>query len=135
MGPPDIAPKSFSNKTSRKGFCRNPRGIFPNTKSWVNFAGDFSGLFPWKKQEETIHPKIHGKIQIRIWELRGQNPHCKDLVLMKRGQNGPLSLSIGVIGNSAKICGFLRFPAKICGFFAVFCANLRLPNPLIYRAS
>ena len=36
---------------------------------------------------------------------------------------------------SAKICGFLRFPAKICGFSAVFCANLRLPNPLIYRAS
>ena len=29
---------------------------------------------------------------------------------------------------SAKICGFLRFPAA-------FCANLRLPNPWIYRAS
>ena len=32
------------------------RGIF-----WL-----FSGLFPLKKQEEKIHPKIHGKIQIRI---------------------------------------------------------------------
>ena len=35
---------------------------------------------------------------------------------------------------SAKICGFLRFPAKICENPAVSCANLRLPNPLIYRA-
>ena len=34
-----------------------------------------------KKQEEKIHPKIPRKIQIRIWEFRGQNPHCKDLSL------------------------------------------------------
>ena len=27
------------------------------------------------------HPKIHSKIQIRTWELRGQNPHCKDPAL------------------------------------------------------
>ena len=27
--------------------------------------------------------KIHSKIQIRIWELRGQNPHCKDLPLKR----------------------------------------------------
>ena len=51
----------------------------------VSFAGDFFvdflGPFPWKKQEETIHPKIHSKIQIRIWELHSQNPHCKDLAL------------------------------------------------------
>ena len=42
----------YQRLISRKGFCRNPRGIF-RTKSWVNFAGFFwwifSGLFPWKK--------------------------------------------------------------------------------------
>ena len=35
-------------------------------------------------------------------------------------------------------CKNLRFSAVSCGdlwFPAVFCANLRLPNPLIYRAS
>ena len=71
---------------SRKGFCRNPRGIFPNRVPGEFFAGGifwwiFSGLFPWKKQEEKSTPKIHGKIQIGIWELRGQNPHCKDPAL------------------------------------------------------
>ena len=38
---------------SRKGFCRNPRGIYPKYR--VNFAGgylvDFSGLFPLGKQD------------------------------------------------------------------------------------
>ena len=48
------------------------RGIF----LWI-----FSGLFPRKEQEEKIQTKIHGKIQIRIWEFCGQNPHCKDLAL------------------------------------------------------
>ena len=61
------------------------RGNFSEKKSWVNFAVDFwvdfSGLLPWEKQEEKIHPKIHGKMQIRIWEFRGQNPHCKDPAL------------------------------------------------------
>ena len=60
------------------------RGEFFRTKSRVNFAGDFLwifGPFPWKKQEEKIHPKVHSKIQIEIWELRSQNPHCKDPAL------------------------------------------------------
>ena len=52
---------------------------------WIlrgDFLEDFFGLFPWRKQEEKIHPpKIHGKIQIRIWEFRGQSPHCKDPAL------------------------------------------------------
>ena len=33
------------------------------------FCGFFSGLFPWGKQEKNIHPKIHSKIQIRIWQF------------------------------------------------------------------
>ena len=66
-------------------FCRNPRGIFSN-KVLGEFCGGFFGgffraFFLGKKQDEKIHPKIHGKIQIRIWEFRGQNPHCKDLAL------------------------------------------------------
>ena len=74
-------------KVSRKGFCRNPRGIFPTEFPGEFcrgfFGGFFSGLFPWKKQEEKIHPKIHGNFQIGIWEFRGQNPHCKDPALTK----------------------------------------------------
>ena len=61
------------------------RGEFCRTKSQMNFAVDFLvdffGPFSLGKQEEKIHTKIHGKIQIRIWEFRGQNPHCKALVL------------------------------------------------------
>ena len=75
----------FVRKISRKGFCRNPRGIFPTEFPGEFcrgfFGGFFSGLFPWKKQEEKIHPKIHGNFQIGVWEFRGQNPHCKDPAL------------------------------------------------------
>ena len=39
---------------------------------------DFLGAFSLGNK---IHPRIHSKIRIRIWELRGQNPHCKDLPL------------------------------------------------------
>ena len=61
---------------TRKGLCRNP-GEFCGGIFW----GIFGGHYPWKKQEQKIHPKIHGKIQIRIWEICGQNPHCKNLPL------------------------------------------------------
>ena len=62
------------------------RGEFIRTKSWVNFAGDFFGgffraFFLGKKREEKFYLKIHGKIQIRIWEFRDQNPHCKNQAL------------------------------------------------------
>ena len=55
------------------GFCRNLRGIFL-TRCLGGSCGGFLGPFPWKKQEDKIHPKTHSKIQIRIWEFRGQNP-------------------------------------------------------------
>ena len=45
---------------------------------WVEFFGPFSLE---KIGGEKIHPKIHSKIQVGIWEFRGQNPHCKDLAL------------------------------------------------------
>ena len=41
-----------------------------------------------EKQGAEIHPKIHSKIQIRIWELRGQNPHCKDLASTRDRRRG-----------------------------------------------
>ena len=65
------------------------RGEFFQQNSQVNeFCGDFfwwifSGLFPWRKQEEKIHPKIHSKIQIRIWEFCGQNPTLQVPVLSR----------------------------------------------------
>ena len=76
----DSVPPSMS----RKGFCRNPRGIFPNkvpSEFCGDFLVDFFGPFSLEKTGGKIHPKIHGKIQIRLWEFRGQNPHCKNLAL------------------------------------------------------
>ena len=34
-----------------------------------------------KTLEEKIHTQNHGNFQIRIWQFRGQDPHCKDLAL------------------------------------------------------
>ena len=65
--------------------CKTAEG----EKSWkraLSFSAPNSGMHqtlvrkrsepcPWEKQDEKIHPKIHSKIQIRIWELCGQNPH------------------------------------------------------------
>ena len=59
---------NFSGQILQGAFCR---GLF----------GPFSLE---KKKERKIHPKSYSKIQIRIWEFRGQNPHCKDLALRVR---------------------------------------------------
>ena len=71
-------------KFSREGFCRNPRGIFRTNFNFASWGGDcfcrvFWGLFPWRKHEHKIHPKIHSKCWTRISESRSRNPHCKDL--------------------------------------------------------
>ena len=63
------------------------RGEFFRTNSRVNFAADFLVDFfgPFSLEGGgggKIHPKIHGNFQIRIWEFRGQNPHCKDPALI-----------------------------------------------------
>ena len=67
------------------------RGEFFRPNSRVNFAMDFLVDFfgPFsleEKQEEKIHQKIHGNFQIRIWEFRGQNSHCKDPALTFLGR-------------------------------------------------
>ena len=51
---------------------------------WPNFRFEFSGDFfdafvGEKKVGKIIHPKLHSKIQITIWELSSPNPPCKDL--------------------------------------------------------
>ena len=48
----------------------------------------FWPFFIGKIKEEKSHPKIHGKIQIGIWELRGQNPHCKEPALKNSIKQG-----------------------------------------------
>ena len=66
------------SRSSRTGFCRNPRGISPNKvlgEFCGGFFGAFFGAFFFGKNMRKIHPKIHGKIQIKIWECRCQNPH------------------------------------------------------------
>ena len=51
----------FFNNFSRKGFCRNPRGFFPNKVLGEFCRGFFwwilSGLFPWKKRSKKNPPK------------------------------------------------------------------------------
>ena len=54
---------------SRKGFCRNPRGIYPN-KFPGEFCGGFFGVFfgplindAWKKQEEKSSQKSTAKFK------------------------------------------------------------------------
>ena len=61
-----------------------PNG-FPGEFCCGFFGGFFRAFFLGKNRKEKIHPKIHGNSQIRIWEFRGQNPHCKDPALTKRG--------------------------------------------------
>ena len=84
---------------SREGFCRNPRGIFLN-----EFLGEFcrgflcgffGAFFIGKKGGKKSTPKIHGKNQIRIWEFRGQNPHCKNRPLKYSHVRGPRTGSLG----------------------------------------
>ena len=41
--------------------------LFETSEFPGDFFVDFSGLFPWKKGGK-LHPKIHSKIQIGIWE-------------------------------------------------------------------
>ena len=59
-------------------FPQKPKGIFVQTTFRVNFAGDFwcflGGLLFLQKARGKNSPKIHRKIQIATWELRGQNP-------------------------------------------------------------
>ena len=64
----------------------NPTGIFPKKfprELRVGILVDFSGPFSLEEQDDKIYTKIHSKIQIRSWELRGQYPHRKDLPLIK----------------------------------------------------
>ena len=80
-------------KTSK--MFQNGGGIFQE-KAPAEIRGDFSELRPrWILQGIFVDfsglflgKKTGGKIstQIRIWEFRGQNPHCNDLTLRIFGQ-------------------------------------------------
>ena len=74
-----------SLKIVKKRLLQRSEGNFSEqSPGWILrgiFLVDFLGRFLAKEQDEKIHPKIHSKIQIGIWEFRGQNPHCKDLAL------------------------------------------------------
>ena len=63
-----------------------PASAFPHScpnKVPVNSAGeflvDFLGSLSLEKAggKKRNTPKIHGNLQIRIWEFQGQNPRCK----------------------------------------------------------
>ena len=77
---------------------------------------------------EKIHPnlKIHSNIQVRIWELHSQNPHCKDLPLIFVGWavsptdlpvaiwavNFPISVMVFSVSN--KVILVLVFGSLLC---------------------
>ena len=41
----------------------------------------FGSFFPWKKQEQKIHPKSTAKLKSEFGRFYSQNPHCKNLAL------------------------------------------------------
>ena len=67
---------------SRKGFCRNPRGIFPN-KVLGEFCGAFFGglfgIFPCEHKTGGRNPPKNPRRSSN--QNCGQNPHCKDPAL------------------------------------------------------
>ena len=74
------------SQLSRKGFCRNPRGIYfeqsPGWILWGIFWWIFFGPFLlWKNRREKNPPKNPWQNSNQNWKLRSQNPHCKDLAL------------------------------------------------------
>ena len=83
----EIPGRAISGLCSRSGRSQASaeiRGEFIGASFWMNFAVFIFVDFLWfVLLEKNIkkHPRIHSKIQIRICELRGQNPHCKDLAL------------------------------------------------------
>ena len=92
---------TFPEKSGKPPGLETPRSSFSQSlfsrKASAEIRREFSGriligILPWIfggyfwaflliRTGGKIHPKIHRKIQIRIWELRGQNPHCKNLPL------------------------------------------------------
>ena len=76
-----LCPISIVCKLSRQGLCRDPRGISP-TEFPGEFCRDFfGGFFRAFFLEKKTGGKNPRQFQIRIWEFRGQNPHCKDPAL------------------------------------------------------
>ena len=73
---------NFTPKLKRRLLQKSNWGVFPNKFPGEFCRGFFGPFFLWKKGGKNP-PKMHGKIQIRIWEFRGQNPHCKNLPLPK----------------------------------------------------
>ena len=132
-----FAEKSASTSTtqefSRKTCCGNPRGLFPS-----DFPGEFCRegffedcfglLFSGKTQKNNIHSKINNTIQIRIWELCGQRPHCKDLPLTIRAQNFSVAPKFEVLfwptfrakNSGPSLVNFSRFFPPPCGKFSQF---------------
>ena len=81
----------FRCRILKKRLLQKPRGIFsnkvPGELCW-GFIGGFFGPFSLEKTGGRNPPqKIPGNIQIRIWEFRGQNPHCKNLPLTNSNRN------------------------------------------------
>ena len=81
---------------SRKRFCRNPRGIYPNEflgEFWwgiLIFRVDCWGLLPWKKkQDEEIHPTVQIQISPCFFEFSVRPYHARrksvSQVLFRRG--------------------------------------------------
>ena len=73
-------PKSTLQKSGLENVCQEKASAEMDGL----FLNKVPSAFPWKEQEGKIHPKVHGKIQSRIWEFCGQTPHCKNPALNMR---------------------------------------------------
>ena len=95
---------------SEGNFSEQSPGPWVNFVSFFFFFGGSFGPFSLEEQADKIYPKIHGKIQIRIWEFRDQNPHCKDLALRNEFPQHVLSL---LLLRCMQRC-FMGFPSWGC---------------------
>ena len=80
-----------SRHIHKNRFLHTSEGNFPTKSSYFRgifremFGGFYVDLFfaffLEKSRRKKSTTKIHGKIQIRLREFRGQNPHCQYLAL------------------------------------------------------
>ena len=127
----------FPHFVKKKASAEIRWGIFP-TESPVNFVVIFwwfLGPFPWNKREEKLHPKIHSKIQIRVWG--GQSPGFAPIYVWGRnpflGHFSPGSGPKSIFSQARKLSSLSDWdvhrrppPLPACRL----CANWRLPSSM-----
>ena len=104
----------------KKRLLQKSEGIFPSNFR-VIMRGNFGGPFLLGKNRGKNPPQSS---KIRVWELCGQNPYCKDLALTLLF----LSINEGWIGGGRR-CRAGKAPALHFGGNAAFCGAFATRTP------